>query len=110
MKYSVHFTESVLNDIERAARYIKYTLHNPSASDNLLDDISAEIRKLEDNPFICAVVDDPVLNSIGIRFRVIGNYLLFYIVSDQTKTISILRFLYGKMNWQSILGQDSVID
>ena len=105
MKYSAVYTESVEKDIEEAARYIKGTLRNPSASENLLNELSSEIMTLEDNPFICSVIDDPGFKAIGLRFSIIKNYLLFYTVSPQEKTITILRFLYGRRNWQTILRQ-----
>lgn len=110
MRYSAFYTESVEKDIEEAARYIRDQLHNPSASENLLAELSSEIRELEENPFICAVIDDPILKSVGLRFSVVRNFLLFYTVSTAEKTITILRFLNGRMNWKSILRQSFSLD
>ena len=110
MKYSALFTESAEKDIEAAARYIESTLHNPSAAENLLKDVSLEIRNLEDNPFICSIIDDPGFKSIGLRASIVRNYLLFYTVSSNDKTILILRFLFGRRNWRWILGQRFAIE
>lgn len=37
----------------------------------------------------------------------VGNYLAFYIVSEDKKQVSIVRFLYAKSDWNSILIQIS---
>lgn len=35
------------------------------------------------------------------------NYLAFYTVDDATQTVHIVRFLYGKSNWITILKTDA---
>ncbi|MBC5680580.1 type II toxin-antitoxin system RelE/ParE family toxin [Lachnospira sp. NSJ-43] len=51
------------------------------------------------------LVDDPVLASWSIRFVIINNYLIFYTVDEGKQTVIIVRFLYQKSNWTSILRQ-----
>ena len=51
------------------------------------------------------LVDDPVLASWGIRFAIINNYLAFYTIYEEKQTVIIVRFLYQKSNWTSILRQ-----
>ena len=104
-RYSVIATHDVKLDFMSAHDYIDFTLHNPSAADNLLTEIDKEVNALQDNPFIHPLIDDPPLKAIGLRFGIVGNYLLFYTVSDKEKTITLLRFLAGRRNWKSILRQ-----
>jgi len=33
----------------------------------------------------------------------IKNYLLFYVVEEDHKTVTVIRFLHGRRNWKSIL-------
>ena len=61
-------------------------------------------------PFICSVIDDPFLKNFGLRFSIIGTYLLFYIVSVKENTVTMIRFLNGRMNWRSILRQSFTIE
>lgn len=77
MSYQVHITSTAEHDIMRAADYIEFTLK----------------------------VDDPVLASWGIRFVIINNYLAFYTIDEEKQTVIIVRFLYQKSNWTSILRQ-----
>ena len=50
-----------------------------------------------------ALVNDKLLAAWGIRFVQVKNYLAFYTVSQTSNTVYVLRFLYGKSDWMSIL-------
>ena len=63
------------------------------------------ITKLANLPQKFHLVDDPVLASWGIRFVIINNYLAFYTIDEEKQTVIIVRFLYQKSNWTSILRQ-----
>lgn len=103
MNYKLHITRTAERDLISAADYIEFTLKNPTASDDLLDLAEKQFNSLLPFPQEHPVIDDPVLSAWGIRFVVIKNYLGFYtIVGD---TIYIVRFLYGKRDWISILKQ-----
>ena len=105
MSYQIHITPTAEHDIVRAADYIEFTLKNPEAADNLLDVVTEQIEALADFPQKFRLVDDPVLTSWGIRFVIINNYLAFYMIDEEKQTIIIVRFLYQKSNWTSILRQ-----
>ena len=105
MSYQVHITSTAEHDIMRAADYIEFTLRNPDAADNLLDAATEQIGSLADLPHKFCLVDDPVLASWGIRFAIINNYLAFYTIDEEKQTVIIVRFLYQKSNWTSILRQ-----
>lgn len=53
-----------------------------------------------------AVVDEPVLISWGIRIFRVNNYLVFYRIDEAANTVHVVRFLYGKRNWKSVLRMD----
>lgn len=107
MSYQIHITSTAEHDIMRAADYIEFTLKNPDAADNLLDAATEQIGSLADLPQKFRLVDDPVLASWGIRFVIINNYLAFYTIDEEKQTVIIVRFLYQKSNWTSILRQIS---
>ena len=50
-------------------------------------------------------MDDPVLKAWGIRFTLVKNYIAFYVISENNHTVYIVRFLYGKRDWITILKQ-----
>ena len=63
---------------------------------------------LAEFPHKFEVVSDKLLALWGIRFTIVMNYLAFYTVDDATQTVHIVRFLYGKSNWITILKTDAV--
>ena len=103
MNYEVHFTRATENDLNEAADYIEFVLLNPQAADDLLDTVEETLPTLAQYAQRYALVDDPVLRAWGIRFVQIKNYLSFYTISEEEQKVYIVRFLYGKRNWISIL-------
>ena len=108
MKYQIHITGKAEQDITEAADYIELQLMNPEAADGLLDKIDAEVNALSSMPQKHQLVDDPVLKAIGIRFILVNNYMVFYIIDAPEKTVHIIRFLYQKRNWIQILQREPV--
>ena len=108
MSYQIHITRKAERDIIEAVDYIEFTLLNPQASDHLIDEVDKEIHKLADMPRKFKIVDDSILASWGIRMIVISSYLAFYIIDENSKTVHIIRFLYQKRNWISLLHKESI--
>ena len=105
MSYQIHITSTAEHDIIHAVDYIEFTLKNPQAADNLLDVVTKQIGTFSDFPQKSRLVDDPFLASWEIRFVIINNYLAFYTIDEEKQTVIIVRFLYQKSNWTSILRQ-----
>ena len=105
-KYSVFISKPAEHDIAVAVDYIDEVLHNPQAADALLDAIEEAFASLTFFPEKFPVVRDTVLASHGIRMLIIKNYLALYTVDKPAEKIQIVRFLYGKRNWQEILKSD----
>ena len=105
MNYDIRITRAAEKDLNSAVDYIEFVLLNPQAADALLDEAESKIGELSVFPEKFGLVDDPVLKDWGIRFTLVKNYIAFYVVSEENRTVYIVRFLYGKRNWISILKQ-----
>ena len=101
--YSLKLSGPFKNDLRSSVNYIKNTLQNPIAANNLKDEVKKAYKKIKENPFFYAAVPNEFLASLGYRFKVVKNYIIFYYVFG--KTINIVRFLYGKRDWMNILGE-----
>ena len=110
MSYELHITRAAENDLNEAADYIEYVLKSPQAADILLDEANEKITSLAEFAERFALVDDPVLKAWGIRFVQIKNYLAFYTILEESQRVVIVRFLYGKRNWISILKQGFTLE
>lgn len=105
MTYSIHITAAAERDMASASDHIEFVLKNPKAADDLLDEAELKINSLSTFPGRFSLAEDPLLASWGIRFVQIKNHLAFYVVSQEDRRVTVVRFLYGKSNWISILKQ-----
>lgn len=103
MSYRLHITGTAERDLTQSADYIEFVLKNPSAADALLEEADRKINALLPFPKEHPLADDKLLASWGIRFVQVKNYLAFYVVSEMEEQITVVRFLYAKSNWLSIL-------
>ena len=106
MNYHIHITQAAEKDMIHAADSIEFALKNPQTADHLLDEAERQIHSLLSFPKKYPLAEDKVLASWGIRFVNVNNYLAFYLVSDENLTVTVVRFLYCKSNWRSVLRQD----
>lgn len=54
-------------------------------------------------PYLYEQCCDPRLSSKGYRKAVIKHYLLIYRVDEAQKTVYLLRFFYGRQNYETLL-------
>nr|WP_297872729.1 type II toxin-antitoxin system RelE/ParE family toxin [uncultured Blautia sp.] len=101
MSYHLHITSVAERDISQAADYIEFVLKNPKAADDLLEETDQKINALLPFPQEHPIVEDKLLAAWGIRFTQIKNYLAFYVVEENQ--VTVIRFLYAKSDWISIL-------
>jgi len=106
--YHIDITEPAENDIIEAAKYITEQLLNPAAAGKLVDDAENAIYSLTDMPQRHALVKDDDLARLGFRFMPVNNYLIFYTVREEKKTVVIQRFLYARRDWVTILKNEAV--
>ena len=103
MTYDIYITTAAERDLAGASDHIEFVFKNPTAADDLLDEAEKQISSLAEYPERYKPVDDPVLSSWGIRFVIVKGYLAFYTISEAMNRVIIVRFLFHKSNWASIL-------
>ena len=101
--YSLNITDIAEEDILSSVQYINDVFKNPVAANNLLDEIERHEKILEETPTIYPFVSDEYLAKKGLRCTTVKNFLLFYTVDENEKTVTIIRFLHGRRNWKDIL-------
>ena len=101
MSYHLHITSVAERDISQAVDYIEFVLKNPKAADDLLEETDQKINALLPFPQEHPIVEDKLLAAWGIRFTQIKNYLAFYVIEENQ--VTVIRFLYAKSDWISIL-------
>ena len=109
--YSAEFSKIIKDDIDKAHNYIKKTLEAPMAADNLKKELLKQIDNIKNNPYIRPLVQDKYLAHLGLRSKKINNYLLFYKIKEPDnkgkKYVYLIRFMYGKRNWEKMFKNES---
>lgn len=99
----VKFTEPAEFDLILIDNYISKELMNPDASKNTIDGIINTAEKLCMFPREHQLVSDSVLAHLGFRMTWYENYNIFYIYDEFDDVVHIIRVLYDKQDWQTIL-------
>lgn len=50
-----------------------------------------------------ALVVDERLTALGIRKLIVENYIVFYVISKKDESVTVIRILYGKRDWEYLL-------
>lgn len=75
---------------------------SPAVALSTYDAIVQEITSLAEFPFRCPKLKDLALAARGYRSLLVKNYLVFYVVRENT--VQIRRILYAKSDYLSLLG------
>jgi len=103
MKYDLDFLPIADQDIRNAAMYIAIELKAPRAAANLAREIRRKAEKLRDMPYIYREYSGDPLNNSVYRAVQVKNYIVFYTVSEENKTVEIHRVLYARMDIKTLL-------
>lgn len=100
------FTEPAEYDLLDIEYYIHVHLCNPQAAERVTEGILERIKTLADYPMSHPCVQDELLNRIEIRVTWFENYSVFYTYDEETDVVSIMRILYAKADWKTLLGRE----
>lgn len=102
-RYKIEITEPAENDLYQIGHYISEELLEPDAAKSIVKKIAEAVLSLEDMPLRNKKVADEKLALLGIRRIIIDNYIVFYIASEEKKTVTVIRILFGKRDWINLL-------
>jgi plasmid stabilization system protein ParE len=102
-EYSIDIGALAERDILEAVSYIQEVLFQPESAKRLYHAIKEQVQSLSVMPERYAVVAEEPYTTMGVRKVKVENYLIFYIVNEKEKIISILRVLYYRREWQNLI-------
>lgn len=101
-KYKVVIAQSGKMDVKEKKRYILQHFKYREYAENFSKTIKKAVQQLDTLP--------RGYDKIGFQYRGYdiymkpqGNHLLFYIVNDETLTVTVLRVLQDGMDWEYII-------
>ena len=102
-EYRVIVTEPAENDMMDIHSYISTELNSPIAARNMILNVRKMLRTLSFSPQGLPKVRDDRLAGKGCRGIGIKNYVAFYTIDEQSKTVNVERILCGRRDWQRIV-------
>ena len=101
--YSILFLPIAKKDINDILFYMSIILKNKKASQSFMKEFIKKINSLLVFPYGEPVYDYD--NKLHYEYRClrVKNYLLFYVIDESKKTITISRILYNKTNIYNFL-------
>lgn len=103
MAYDLIVTDAAHSDLDDALEYISGRLANPTAAANLFAEVEKCYAQLRAFPFLYEACKDERLKSLGYHKVVIGHYILVFRPDEAARTVYILRFFYGGMDYEKML-------
>ena len=110
MIYNVRIMRPAQNEMREVYRYIADELKNPVAAARRIALIDEKIQSLKENPARIPLVRDDYLASKGYRMIIAKNHLVFFIIREEIKTVSVMRVLYGRRDWLRMLKAETEED
>lgn len=101
--YNIQITEPAERDLYEIGAYISKELLEPETAQKVVSKIAKEIITLEDMPLRNTLVFDDRLAYKRIRKFLVDNYIVFYIITEESNTVTIIRILYNKRDWLKLL-------
>ena len=99
MVYKVKIYPAARQDLSDIVDYLN-TLSQEAAL-KYYDLLTEEILSLSEMPERCPRPRDLALAAKGYRYLIVGNYLVFYVVSGDT--VQIRRILYGRRDYKLLV-------
>lgn len=103
MKYKVEYLPIAKQDMVEIVNYISHTLNNPNAATRLAEEMVKKADSLSDFPYLCPSYTPIRSLSHDYRKLIVKNYIMFYWVSEESKTITIARVIYAKRDFAALL-------
>lgn len=101
--WSVEVTETALDDVREAARYVRDQLGSPQAAARPIDQFEGQVSSLSVMPEGRPLVADYELARLGYRWCPVGKFMLFYRVDVVAHVVTAERLLYGARDWKTLL-------
>jgi len=96
MRYEVRLTTQAMGQIEETAQYISKTLLEPETARKWVDTLQCEIGKLEFLPSRYPLTEEEPWHRAGIHKMSVKNFLVYYLIVEETKTVWVTAVIYGR--------------
>lgn len=102
-KYTYKFTQIAEAELDTIFDFISRNLPSPIAAKKLMAKIEKQIDRLAMFPFSASKCQNDDLHRQGYRKLIIENYIVFYLVDEDNKTVIISRIIFGRRQYEQLV-------
>ena len=96
MEYRVTLTPQAIEQIHQTALYIAQTLQEPQTAKHWTDLLYKEIAGLNFMPSRYPLTDEEPWRTNGIHKMPVKNFLVYYLIDEENKSVSVTAVIYGR--------------
>ena len=93
--YTVRYAPQALDDLRDLYSYVAFSLKEPATAQKLVNRIRKAARSLDALPGRHPVVDWEPWQSMGMHRFTVEDFLLFYLIDQSTRTVTLVRIVSG---------------
>lgn len=105
--YSVSYSPEAMDDLREIYSYIAFTLLVPETAEKQVNRIRKEIRSLDFMPSRYSLVDWEPWKSMGMHKVPVDNFVVYYTVNDDSRTVTVIRIFYGGRDVANIVNTEN---
>ena len=105
-RFHVEYSPEALDDLRSVYSYIAFHLKERETAKKLTDRIRREIRALNEMPERYAPVDWEPWLSMGMRKLPVNNFVVYYLVDQPKRLVSVVRIFYGGRDVEAIINKE----
>lgn len=98
-RYDVKLSIRAKKDLMSIVSYIKDELKEPNIAKKYAKILKTEIESLENFPQKYSIIDNEKIKDLNMRKHIIKNYIAFYKINEEKKTVNVDRIIYGASDW-----------
>ena len=95
-EYSVRITDYALEQLQEIQRYIAFSLQAPDTAARWREKLKKELGTLSCFPNRVPLTEEEAWHSEGIHKMIIGNYLAYFWINEEGRTVQIISVIYVK--------------
>lgn len=96
MQYEVKLTPQAVEQIQETVSYISRILLEPEIAKRWADLLQKEILSLNLMPARYPLIEEEPWRTWGIHKMTVKNFLVYYLIDDVNKTVTITAIIYGR--------------
>lgn len=99
--YKIKYLPIAVKDLNDITDYLARVLCNKKAALDFIDELDRSLSRIKSFPYSCKIYQTQGLAISEFRVLLVNNYLVFYVVLDNT--VEIRRIIYNRVDFNKIL-------